>query len=104
NELGVEFPATRADALRKANKLRLLALFRGVEPRRDATALDELTLRRFDALFAANTRLAMIDYALCSYATARCAADAVRLGEPSRLSRALGMEAAFCSTLPQRFF
>jgi serine/threonine protein kinase/tetratricopeptide (TPR) repeat protein len=104
SELGVEFPATRGDALRKATRLRLLALFRGVRKRDPSSPLDALTLRRFDALFAANTRLAMIDYALCSYATARCATDAVKLGEPSRLSRALGMEAAFCSTLPQAFF
>lgn len=104
SELGVEFPADRAEALKKANTLRLFALFRGVQPKNDARPLDELTLRRFDALFAANTRLAMIDYALCSYATARCATDAVKLGEPSRMSRALGMEAAFCSTLPQGFF
>lgn len=104
SELGVQFPTTRADALRNATRLRLVALFRRVKPKVDKHPKDELALRRFDALFAANTRLAMIDYALCSYATARCATDAQTLGEPSRLSRALGMEAAFCSTLPQAFF
>jgi hypothetical protein len=46
----------------------------------------------------------MVDYALCSYATIRCARDSLRLGEPSRMSRALGMEASLCSTLPYPIF
>jgi hypothetical protein len=46
----------------------------------------------------------MVDYALSNWATARCARDAVKLGEPSRMSRALSMEAAFSSLLPQKIF
>ncbi len=103
-ELEVSLPKTREEAHRKAALLRLFALARGLTPKRRTEPAADLELRRFDALWAANTRLAMIDYALCNYATARCALDSLRLGEPSRMSRALSMEASFCSLLPQPLF
>lgn len=103
-ELEVSLPKTREEAHRKAALLRLVALARGLTPKERTVQVADLELRRFDALWAANTRLAMIDYALCNYATARCALDSLRLGEPSRMSRALSMEASFCSLLPQPMF
>jgi tetratricopeptide (TPR) repeat protein len=104
SELDVPFPKSRGSALRRATALRLLSLGRKLrsEPRRKAPTAFEL--RRFDALWGANTRLAMVDYALCSYATIRCALDASKLGEPSRMSRAIAMEASICSTLPYPMF
>lgn len=103
-ELDAPFPKARGEALRKAAGLRMLSLAQGFRARSRREAPTDLELRRFDALWGANTRLAMVDYALCSYATIRCARDALKLGEPSRMSRALGMEASLCSTLPYPIF
>ncbi|HEX5101130.1 MAG TPA: protein kinase [Polyangiaceae bacterium] len=103
-ELDAPFPKARGEALRKAAGLRMLSLAQGFKARTRREAPSDLELRRFDALWGANTRLAMVDYALCSYATIRCARDSLRLGEPSRMSRALGMEASLCSTLPYPIF
>jgi tetratricopeptide (TPR) repeat protein len=103
-ELGVPFPQSRGSALRRAAALRVLSLVRKLRTKPGRTRPSELELRRFDALWGANTRLAMVDYALCSYATIRCAIDASKLGEPSRMSRAIAMEASICSTLPAPTF
>jgi tetratricopeptide (TPR) repeat protein len=104
SDLDMPFPASRSHALRMATWLRLVSFVRSYRPKKRTSPPAEKDLRRFDALWAAGARLAMIDYSLSSYATARCAHDAVTLGEPSRMSRALAMEASFCSTLPQRIF
>jgi tetratricopeptide (TPR) repeat protein len=103
-ELDAPFPKARGEALRKAAGLRMLSLVQGFRPRARRAPPSDLELRRFDALWGANTRLAMVDYALCSYATIRCARDSLKLGEPSRMSRALGMEASLCSTMPYPMF
>jgi eukaryotic-like serine/threonine-protein kinase len=104
SEFGVKLPTSRDDALRRATALRLASLVRGFRAQRPGTPPTDFELGRFDALWAANTRLAMIDYALCSYVTVRCAVDSTKLAEPSRMSRALGMEASFSSILPQGVF
>jgi tetratricopeptide (TPR) repeat protein len=103
-ELDVPFPKSRGSALRRAGALRLLSLGKALSPKPRAKKPSALELRRFDALWGANTRLAMVDFALCSYATIRSARDAVKLGEPSRMSRAIAMEASICSTLPYPMF
>ncbi|HEV8548794.1 MAG TPA: protein kinase [Polyangiaceae bacterium] len=103
-ELSVPLPKTRGEALRKAAGLRMLSLAQGLKPRVRKEPPSDLELRRFDALWGANTRLSMVDYALVSYATIRCARDALKLGEPSRMCRALGMEATLCSTMPYPIF
>ncbi len=103
-EYGIVLPKSREEALRKATGLRLFSLLSGFRPRRGQAAPDEFQLSRFDALWSATTRLAMVDYALCNYAAARCARDAMQLNEPSRMSRALAMEASFSSMLPQPLF
>lgn len=103
-EFGVQFPASRGEALKRATGLRLLSLVQGYRARASSSPGSELELRRFDALWSVTTRLSMVDYALCSYAAARCAREAVRLNEPSRLSRALSMEASFSSLIPYAVF
>lgn len=103
-ELDVPFPKSRGEALTKATALRLAAMVRSLQPRARQDPPSSLELARFDALWAANARLAMVDYALCNYATIRSVYDALALAEPSRMCRALGMEAAYCSTLPQAVF
>ena len=103
-ELGVPFPKSRGQALRKALALRVSSFVMGVRPSKRKRPPTAIELRRFDALWAADTRLAMVDYALCNYATIRCVHDALKLGDPSRMSRALALEAAFCATLPQPVF
>jgi serine/threonine protein kinase len=104
SEFDVALPSSRSEALRKAAALRLASLVRGFGRRTRQQPPTDFELSRFDALWAANTRLAMIDYALCNYVTARCAYDSLKLGEPSRMSRALAMEASFSSILPQAIF
>jgi hypothetical protein len=104
SEFSVELPVSRPAALRKAAGLRLLSLATRARGRPEDSERQDFEYRRFDVLMAATSRLAMVDYALCSYASARCLLDALKMNEPSRLSRALALEAAFLSTLPHRWF
>src|SRR5262249_51456215 len=90
--------------LTMAAGVRLSSFVRGLGPVKKRKPPTEHEFRRFDALWAATARLAMIDYALSSYTIARCAHEAVALGEPSRMSRAFSMEASFLTTSPLRAF
>jgi serine/threonine protein kinase/tetratricopeptide (TPR) repeat protein len=104
-ELKVGFPRSRSEALRRAAALRLRALLRGdrLQPRALAAPARE-AIQRFDVLWATALRLNLVDYALTSYAAARCARDSAELGEPSRMALALSLEGAFCATLPMSAF
>jgi len=94
-------PSSRGRALARATLLRLGSALRGVPSRPSRSSEPSAReLLRFDALWSASIRLSMIDYALSSYAVARSAADALRIGEPSRLTRALALEATNLATLP----
>jgi tetratricopeptide (TPR) repeat protein len=101
DRLEIPFPRTRAEALRKSVGLRLWSTLRGVRvPKTRSHPPSSLELRRFDALFSMNIRLAMVDYAFASYATVRCSLDAIELGESSRAICALALEAAYSATIP----
>jgi hypothetical protein len=104
-ELGIVFPENRAEAIRKATLLRLSSFFRSLKsPAVGQDSYDELALRRFDALFAMGHRLSMVDHTFTTYASIRCALDAVQLGEPIRLLRAFATEGVNLSTVPARPF
>jgi serine/threonine protein kinase/tetratricopeptide (TPR) repeat protein len=104
SEVGVAVPKTRQHALRKAALLRLGSLVHGYRSQPGRAPATERELQRFDALWAASSRLSIVDYALSSWATARCATDSVQLQEPSRMSRAITLEASFCCLVPLQAF
>lgn len=104
-ELDIPFPRSRGEALRKATLLRVSSFFRSLTPpRASRSEYDDLALRRFDALWGMGHRLSMVDHTLTTYASIRCALDAIAIGEPKRLLRALATEAATLSTVPARVF
>ncbi len=105
SELDIPFPRSRGEAIRKATLLRMTSFFRSMTPpERQPEPLDELGLRRFDALWSAAQRLSMVDHTMTTYASIRCAIDSIRLGEPLRCMRALSTEAANLSTVPAKPF
>src|SRR5690606_29224096 len=103
--LDVRFPRTRGAALLQATLLRLRFFGRRLRPRqalqRRSSERDRL---RFDTVWSAGVRLAMIDYAASSYASARCFADAFALGDRSRAMWAAALEAANLVSLPLAAF
>ncbi len=105
SDLNVALPRSRSEALRRAAMLRLTSLLTrpsvSKSRRRPASALE---LRRYDALSAAGMRLSMIDFALPSYISARCAREVRRIGEPSRMIQALSLEGAYCATIAGKAF
>ncbi len=105
DELAVPFPRDRGVALRKATLLRLASLARRMHQAGEPDeAPSELSLQRFDALWATGMRISMFDHTRSSYAVIRCALDAVALGDRSRLTRALSLEAANLATIPAALF
>jgi serine/threonine protein kinase/tetratricopeptide (TPR) repeat protein len=103
--LEIPHPKTRSAALNKATALRMFSLVRGVKlpaPRKKPP--DPLELRRFDALWAAALRLGLFDHTFSSYASIRCVFDALALGEPSRIARALAFEAMLSVLVPTGAF
>jgi tetratricopeptide (TPR) repeat protein len=104
-KLEIPFPRTRGEALRKATALRLYSMARGVRlPKGPVNAAAPKALQRFDALWSTNLRLSMVDHTFISYATVRCAIDALKMGEPSRMICSLAFEACNSGTLPGRAF
>lgn len=102
--LGIHFPKSQGDALRRAMALRLKGLITGVKPRKRKQPPSAEELLRFDVLWSTNIRLAMVDFSFTSYATARCAADSLALAEPSRMICALSLESTNWTILPGKIF
>jgi hypothetical protein len=99
--LAIPLPKTRGRALLKATLLRIRMTSVSIvqrTPTRSPPSARELL--RFDTLWSTSIRVSMVDYTLSSYAVIRCALDALRLGEPSRLACALALEATNLATLP----
>lgn len=101
DELGIPVPRSRGEALRKAVTLRLWSMLRGL-PTGIARSTGDAAkrLREFDALWSVTHSFVMVDYVLTSYTSARCVLAAMDLSEPSRVVRAVGLEAAMCSSIP----
>jgi len=100
SQLGVEQARTaRASQLRAlAGRARFLLtdLVGGVErARRRARQPDPRALRRLDVLHGASRGLYMLDSSVADAIAARQLLDTIHVGEPSRLVRVLGLEAAF---------
>lgn len=93
---GFDVPATPKRAMAVALWHRLRLFVRGVGfVRRAADAVDPAALRRLDALWGASTAFAMISHARSDALGIQHLLLALRVGEPSRLLRAIGYEAAF---------
>ncbi|MDQ2642681.1 MAG: AAA family ATPase, partial [Myxococcota bacterium] len=105
NALEIPLPRSRSRALLEATWLRFAMVARGVRlPAARDTAPSARELLRFDTLWSTSIRVSMIDYTLSSYGVARCAVDALALGEPSRMACALALEATNLATLPLPLF
>src|SRR5262249_52987428 len=87
-------PPTPAAARRSALGLRLRFLLRGTRFRLPHPAsIPQDALGRLDTLWRASKGTAMIDHSLSDLLVVRHLLGALRVGEPSRVLRALGMEA-----------
>lgn len=103
--LDVRFPRSRRAALLQAMLLRVRHFARPLRPPQTfCRELRERERLRFDTVWSAGIRLAMIDYAASSYASARCFADALALRDRSRAMWASALEAINLVTLPHAVF
>lgn len=93
-------PQRAATTIAAVLQQRALLRIRGLRyvVRRSAPAPEE-TLRRLDTLWSAGAALSIVDPTLSAAFQSRHLRLALDLGEPERLARALGVEAAYLSTL-----
>lgn len=104
-KMGIALPPSPLRAMLTAFWHRGRLLMRGLEFRpRSAEQLDPDALARLDALWGASTSMALVHHTIADALGVRHLRLALELGEPSRLCRALGYEAAFEATLPHPFF
>lgn len=97
---GVAAPASGGVAMAKAMLGRGLLLVRGLHfTPTDAADIPQETLARLDALWGASTTLAMIHHAAADAYGVAHLREALEVGEPSRVIRALGYEASFEATV-----
>lgn len=97
---GFRFPQSPQAAVRSALVSRVRFLLRGADYRlRDARDLEPARMQRLDALWGASTAFAMVSYPRSDALGLQHLHLALELGEPSRICRALGYEAAAESTL-----
>ncbi len=102
---GIRVPGSRRAALTSAMGHRLRFLLRGSGfERREAPELPVDDLERLDALWAASTSFAVVDHHLADAMAAQHLLSALKLGEPSRVARALGYEACSEGILPGAWF
>lgn len=94
--LGVALPMTPGAATRAALISRVRMMVRGTrfQPRA-AGEIPKPVLARLDALWAASTGLAMVDHVAADALGVRHLFEALEAGEPSRVVRCMGYEAAF---------
>jgi serine/threonine protein kinase len=104
-KLGIALPATPLRAMLTALWHRSRLIARGLAFRhRTVSQIDAGALQRLDALWGASTSMALVHHTMADALGVRHLLLALELGEPSRLCRALGYEAAFEATLPLAFF
>jgi hypothetical protein len=97
---GVSPPSGGAAAMARAIFGRGMVIVRGLEFReRPAADVPAETLARLDALWGASTTLSMIHHAEADAYGVAHLREALEVGEPSRVVRALGYEAAFEATI-----
>lgn len=102
---GVTMPATDKDAQRIAVWRRLRLLLRGMKftPRAEGDIAPEV-LDRLDALWSATTSIAMLRFLIVDALALQHLLDALNVGEPTRVLRALAFEAAFEALLGGSYF
>jgi hypothetical protein len=101
--VGVEMPATPLSAAAIMLRHRARFLLRGHDftPREGAR---REALARLDALWSAATSLSMTSHAVADALGVQHLVEALALGDRSRVTRSLGLEASFESGLGGRFF
>ena len=98
--IGLRYPATPRRALLSLLFRRALLWLRGLRFKaRDASAIPSGDLRRLDLLWSATIGLGMVDTVRGAHMHARYLLSALRVGEPSRVARALAAEAAHLAAL-----
>ena len=94
--VGVDLPASPRAAMMRSAPTRLALLLRGLRVRlSDPQDASPALLHRLDTVWIATTSLSMISHATSDYLGVLHLREALRLGEPSRLVRALGFEGAW---------
>ena len=95
HELGAPYPRSPHAAQRKALALRLRFVLRGTRFReRPAAAIPAEELARLDVLYGVARGASMLDHTLSDALTVCHLLQVLRVGDPSRVLRALGLEAA----------
>jgi hypothetical protein len=98
--IGLRYPATPRRALLSLLFRRALLRLRGLHFKaRDASAIPSGDLRRLDLLWSATIGLSMVDTVRGAHMHARYLLAALRVGEPSRVARALAAEAAYLAAV-----
>ena len=98
--LGLAFPQTHKQAQRQSIVNRL-AVTAGAYRLWRPPAQREIALARLDTLYAAAKGFIMLDYIVGAAILSRFVFEASKAGEPKRLARALGLEAAATAGLGQ---
>ena len=101
--VGVAVPDSPTAALRASLPRRLLVLLRGPRYRVREDPVPAVTLARLDTVWAATTSLSMINHAVSDALGVLHLIEALRLGERSRIVRALGFEAAWEAAIGGRW-
>ncbi len=102
---GIDPPKHRRSALAQAMAGRMRFLLRGTRfTRTQAEDCDPVALERLDALWVASTSFAVVDHHLADAMAARHLLEALTVGEPARVARALGFETCAEGILPGQWF
>jgi hypothetical protein len=100
--IGLSYPATPRRALVSLLFRRAVLWLRGLHFKaRDASAIPSGDLRRLELLWSATIGLSMVDTVRGAHLHARYFLSALRVGEPSRVARALAAGAAYLAAFGQ---
>ncbi len=101
--VGLPLPPTPRDALRSLLWRRAQVRLRGYRFReRDPAQIPALALTRVDVAWSVAIGLALVDNVRGAWFQTRCLLLALQAGEPSRVARALAMEAAYAAVSGER--
>lgn len=102
--VGFHLPTSNRRAFWSIVRRRLYLFARGLGFALHDQAVSDVSARRLDALWAATTSLSMLHHTLADAVGSQHLLEALRLGDRSRLIRALGYEATCQASLGGRYF
>lgn len=103
SEVGIRYPRSDARALLTSITQRTRLWWRGLRFRPHLGEVPDPVRRRLDACWGAAISLTIVDQAAADGLGVRCLIEGLDAGDPTRTSRALGMEAAKTAQIGGRF-